>query len=72
MKTTPKPKKAKYTFEIYVRPMSRGRWYWRCRHRNGNIIADGAEGYSSKAKLWNSLQRFVVGMRTADFVVREV
>lgn len=26
-----------------------GEWRWRLRHQNGNIIADSAEGYSSKA-----------------------
>ncbi len=25
-------------------------WRWRCRHDNGNIIADGSQGYSSKQK----------------------
>ncbi len=27
-----------------------GEWRWNLRHQNGNIIADSAEGYSSKAK----------------------
>jgi uncharacterized protein YegP (UPF0339 family) len=25
-------------------------WYWRLRSRNGRIVADGSEGYSSEAK----------------------
>jgi uncharacterized protein YegP (UPF0339 family) len=33
-------------FEIY-RAKS-GRWHWRLRARNGRVIADGAEGYSTK------------------------
>lgn len=78
---TPKPKKAKYTFEIFLRqPVSvRGytmtgnpHWYWRCRHRNGNIIADGAEGYSSKAKLNRSLGRFTWGIKTSEYEIEEV
>ena len=28
----------------------KGWWYWRLRSRNGRIVADGAEGYSSEAK----------------------
>nr|WP_321167776.1 HVO_2922 family protein [Halalkaliarchaeum desulfuricum] len=29
---------------------SEGKWRWRLRHDNGNIIADSSEGYSSKQK----------------------
>ena len=34
------------TFEIFED--GGGEWRWRLRHRNGNIIADSAEGYSSQ------------------------
>lgn len=27
----------------------RGEWRWRLRHRNGNILADSAEGYTRRA-----------------------
>ncbi len=33
-------------FEVYKDRA--GEWRWRLVHRNGNIIADGGEGYSSK------------------------
>jgi amphi-Trp domain-containing protein len=36
------------TFELYED--SAGEYRWRLRHRNGNIIADGGEGYASKQK----------------------
>ncbi len=35
-------------FEVYED--SGGEYRWRLRHRNGNIIADGGEGYSSRSK----------------------
>jgi uncharacterized protein YegP (UPF0339 family) len=37
---------AQATFEVYKD--HGGEWRWRLVHRNGNIIADGGEGYSSK------------------------
>lgn len=52
-------------FEIY-----RGKfqfdtqWYWRYRAKNGKIIADGAEGYSSKsgaARAVKTLLRYLNG-----------
>jgi amphi-Trp domain-containing protein len=35
-------------FEVYEDRA--GEWRWRLVHRNGNIIADGGEGYSTKQK----------------------
>ncbi len=34
-------------FEIYE--VAAGEYRWRLRHRNGNIIADSGEGYSSRS-----------------------
>lgn len=34
-------------FEVYED--NAGEWRWRLRHRNGNIIADSGEGYSSRS-----------------------
>lgn len=31
-------------------------WRWRLRHRNGNVIADGGEGYDRKAGAINGLE----------------
>ncbi len=33
-----------------------GDFRWRLRHQNGDIIADSAEGYSSKANAKNGIQ----------------
>ncbi|ADJ15201.1 HVO_2922 family protein [Halalkalicoccus jeotgali] len=40
------PEPSQGRFEVY-RDRA-GEWRWRLVHRNGNIIADGGEGYSSK------------------------
>lgn len=44
--TEERPEPSQGRFEVY-RDRS-GEWRWRLVHRNGNIIADGGEGYSSK------------------------
>jgi len=36
------------TFELFED--SGGKWRWRLRHDNGNIIADSGQGYASKQK----------------------
>jgi len=36
------------TFELFEDRA--GKWRWRLRHDNGNIIADSGQGYSSKQK----------------------
>ena len=42
------------TFEVYTD--KGGEFRWRLRHENGNIIADCAEGYSSKANALNGIE----------------
>ncbi|MBV0901617.1 HVO_2922 family protein [Haloarcula salina] len=42
------------TFEVYED--SAEQWRWRLVHRNGNIIADGGEGYASKQKAKQGLE----------------
>jgi len=46
--TAPDEGGSKATFELFED--SEGKWRWRLRHDNGNIIADGGQGYSSKQK----------------------
>ncbi len=41
-------------FEVYED--AGGEWRWRLRHRNGNIIADGGEGYSSRTKAHDAIE----------------
>jgi len=42
------------TFELF--DDSEGKWRWRLVHDNGNIIADGGQGYSSKQKAKQGLE----------------
>jgi uncharacterized protein YegP (UPF0339 family) len=43
---------------------AQGEWRWTLKARNGNIIADGAEGYSSKGGVVRALKGFFKGMKT--------
>lgn len=43
------------TFEAYAD--NRGEWRFRLRHDNGNIIADGGEGYASKSNVTRAIER---------------
>ncbi|MDS0220910.1 DUF1508 domain-containing protein [Haloarcula sp. S1AR25-5A] len=45
---------SKATFEVYED--SAEQYRWRLRHDNGNIIADGGEGYASKQKAKQGLE----------------
>ncbi len=45
---------AQATFELYRDHA--GEWRWRLVHRNGNIIADSGEGYSSKRAAKNGIE----------------
>jgi amphi-Trp domain-containing protein len=48
---------SKGTFERYED--SADEWRWRLVHDNGNIIADGSEGYASKQKVTQGLESVV-------------
>jgi len=48
------PAKSKARFKLYKD--RKGEWRWNLRHNNGNIIADSAEGYSSKQKAKQGLE----------------
>ncbi|WP_096389598.1 DUF1508 domain-containing protein [Halopenitus persicus] len=41
-------------FVAYVDTL--GEWRWRLKHRNGRILADSGEGYSSKASMRNGIE----------------
>jgi uncharacterized protein YegP (UPF0339 family) len=41
-------------FEVYED--AGGDWRWRLRHRNGNIIGDGGQGYSSRTKAHEGIE----------------
>jgi uncharacterized protein len=55
--TEDRPGPSQGRFEVY-RDRA-GEWRWRLVHRNGNIIADGGEGYSSK-------QNAIKGLRSVQ------
>ncbi len=46
---------SKATFELYED--SAGEYRWRLRHENGNVIADGGEGYSNKSNAHEAIER---------------
>jgi uncharacterized protein YegP (UPF0339 family) len=59
------PPESKARFELFEDRA--GKWRWRLRHRNGNIIADGGQGYSSRQKArqgLGSVQRNAPGAET--------
>jgi uncharacterized protein YegP (UPF0339 family) len=43
-------RKPKWTPVEFFKCRDGGQWYWRLVARNGRVVADGAEGYSSEAK----------------------
>lgn len=48
----------------------RGQWFWHFRARNGRIVADSAESYSSRAmalKGWRSLIRAIRSSMSEPF-----
>jgi len=45
---------SKATFEVYED--AEGKYRWRLEHDNGNIIADGSEGYASRQKAKQGLE----------------
>ena len=51
-------------YELYQD--KRGEYRWRLRHQNGNIIADSAEGYSSKAGALNGIESVKKNVGEAD------
>jgi uncharacterized protein YegP (UPF0339 family) len=42
------------TFEVYEDKA--GEWRWRLVHDNGNIIADGGQGYASKERALGGIE----------------
>jgi len=42
------------TFELYQDKA--GKFRWRLRHQNGNVIADSGESYESKASALNGIK----------------
>ena len=60
---------SKARFELYED--RGGKWRWRLRHRNGNIIADSAQGYSSRQKARQGLQSVQANSPGAELIQQE-
>ncbi|MFB6069354.1 MAG: HVO_2922 family protein [Halobacterium sp.] len=54
------------TFELFED--AAGEWRWHLRHDNGNIIADGGEGYATKQKAKQGLESVRRNAPDADVV----
>lgn len=58
-------KRTKYYIDVYKD--KRREFRWRVRHRNGRIVAEGGEGYRSKATLRHSLTAFLASVSKEDY-----
>jgi uncharacterized protein YegP (UPF0339 family) len=63
------PQESKARFELYED--RGGKWRWRLRHRNGNIIASGGQGYSSRQKARQGLQSVQKNASGAELIQQE-
>jgi len=61
--------RARYFYEYYLAPDG---WRWRLKARNGRIIADGAEAYSSEAAIrramWNLNEGIIFAGRPLEMI----
>ncbi|WP_436928077.1 HVO_2922 family protein [Halosimplex amylolyticum] len=64
------PAESKARFEVFED--RGGKWRWRLRHRNGNIVADGGQGYSSRQKAEQGLESVRSNAGGAPVVREEV
>ncbi|MFC7139493.1 HVO_2922 family protein [Halosimplex aquaticum] len=64
------PAESKARFEVFED--RGGKWRWRLRHRNGNVIADGGQGYSSRQKAEQGLESVRANAGGAPAVREEV
>jgi len=58
---------SKATFEIYE-DAGGEQWRWRLLHDNGNIIADGSEGYASKANVERAMDKIRGHIAAANYL----
>lgn len=57
------------TVQIYK---SHGQYRWRIKHRNGNNVANGGEGYKRKHDCERGAQRLALALSNGDFTVEHV
>lgn len=51
--------------------IGQGKWRWRLRHRSGNIIATGGEGYASRRNAEKGLRSVMQNAPGAELVYQE-
>ena len=49
-------------YRLEVKKSWSGKWFWRIRHKNGNILCT-SELYSKKAKAWQTVNNFLGELR---------
>lgn len=54
-------------FEVYEDQA--GEFRWRLRHRNGNILADGGQGYSDRSGTWDAIASVKANSPGADIEI---
>jgi uncharacterized protein YegP (UPF0339 family) len=52
-------------FELYED--QDGKWRWRLRHRNGNILAGDGQGYSDRSGTWDGIESMNRNAPSAGF-----
>ncbi|WP_435195212.1 HVO_2922 family protein [Natronomonas sp. EA1] len=57
------------TFELYED--KQGKYRWRLRHDNGNIIADSGEGYASKQKAKQGIESVQANAPSAEIAEQD-
>ena len=60
----------KATFEVYED--AAGEWRWRLVHDNGNIIAEGGQGYTTKRRAVDGIRSVKTNASEAGIEVHEV
>lgn len=65
-----KPKKPKYTIEVYR--AKNGEFAWRAKHRNGKIVADGSETYKRRSSATRSLYSLIDNVAGGDYDVEHL
>jgi uncharacterized protein YegP (UPF0339 family) len=64
-----KERRMDYTFEVFKG--KNNKWFWRCRARNQEIVADGAQGYSTSQNCRRAAKRLVDSIRDGAFITVE-
>lgn len=64
-----KTKKPKLKFEVVTGPFKNDHFWWRCWHRNGNILFS-SETFTRKASAMKSMLNFIAAVVEKDYEVK--